>query len=516
VSGGTSLLARWWGTTARAALVALATAGCSRDTSVPAPQSAVTRLSACALPADSVRYHIVLDHSGSMRPFWPQVQTQLAATLDVVPSGSWVEVTTFSDGVTPIVNTRKNGEADAFLRAVPAQIGEPARLAPTDLGAALSEAADRYVDVRRSGQSVLTVLFVVTDGRNQPRPGSRFADPAQLQLLAERWRRLSREYGSDLVVNAVGLGSGGVAGTEFVRRIVPDAQVLRAQSPADLGSTMAARLASTGRNVLRTRVEREALSPRLTVRLGRSPQPVPFFGSVQAVATLRSHARCVTYRVRTASRGDGPAEVWIGPGAQAEVPLPLRTALPWARAWPWSGVRRESFSGARALPLPVTVGLEPAGELTDLNVNPATRTRRLSVEGALEYRPIGWLPFAAAAAALVMAILVAVLWRRPPRVWGTVRAEGATLVDLGAQDAREYRVELPNGAALHFRARKVRPLGGSFDTLVGVSPGDGARLKARVNGAEYASSSSEVVWLEPDSVITVEREGAPPLDVAWT
>src|SRR5690606_42086699 len=52
-------------------------------------------LGQCALPPESIRFMIVVDRSGSMRPHWSAVRAQLARLVDRVPHGSLLHVEVF-------------------------------------------------------------------------------------------------------------------------------------------------------------------------------------------------------------------------------------------------------------------------------------------------------------------------------------------------------------------------------------------------------------------------------------
>ena len=147
----------------------------------PAP----TMCARAGLDTVHARYTILVDESGSMKPVWAAVKAALHDFVDGIPSGDELSLVAFS-GTTrsvlerlPITNESR-GSAQRSVDALPEPTG-----AATDLGSACSAAAR---EMRGADPSQLQLVFILTDGRHQPPPGSPYSN----DLTSAAWRELSQ------------------------------------------------------------------------------------------------------------------------------------------------------------------------------------------------------------------------------------------------------------------------------------------------------------------------------------
>jgi hypothetical protein len=421
-------------------LCVLGLTSCSRAATpdhVPAERPA-RDLASCELPTDSVRYVVMLDHSGSMRPQWSAVRSQLAAITDSIPDGSWLRITLFSGRITtgvPDFQLRSGTRTE--LRTTLAQLPEPRANAPTDIGLALSEAADIVeAGSRRWG---VTFLFVLTDGKHQAPPTSRFrgSDSDAWRAVRQRWSGLDQ--------SAAGLYSFVIPIAEhsdqtdvgLVGAVVPYSVVLGPTAAGRVGSVVGEEIGRAKRSLLNARVAREVAAPRLDARLASDPQPVAMFRRTASHAVLRSQAACVTYAVTpvgvTTADGDlhasntvSDAPVLVPPGASASVPLRMRSRASLPGLWPWARHAPVRLTSTAGLSLELNVAGEPDSALLRLAVDPRGRKLSLPVAGTVQPQSIGMPTFVA----LVLAGLGVLAL-----VWSFFRAPAFTLTPWGKMDA---------------------------------------------------------------------------------
>ena len=422
--------------------------------STPNPPTTIAAqaLEQCALPQDSVRYHLVVDRSGSMAPFWNQVRQQLAATIDSVPERGVLHVETFSNQVlTPVRDRQVTGATRAEIRQQALLFPEPVPGEKTDIGRALQTAAGTIEDARQAGRGRVTFLFVVTDGKHDPPAGSAFSGESAFNVLRQRWAELPSRTRTDLIVLAVPIGKDGLAGAQRVASVIPNTVVLPPQTIDQIGRTLAAEVRRAGQDLLRARVAPEVAQPRLVGRLVESPQTVGFWGTTEVPVMLHSQASCVTYQVAT---GSDTAWAAIAPGDSFATSLEVQSPRSSAEAWPWQAVRAGS-----GLPLHAQVAFAPRNELVRMAVDPAAKTAEVPVAGVVRYPPMGWLTFGALlipVLLLILGIFVLIKWKAH-RAYLTGRAqverkpEGSSVpqvIDFRASKKQSYTFHDPENAAI--------------------------------------------------------------------
>jgi hypothetical protein len=486
----------------------------------PAPPVSVAAFEGCSFPADSLRFLVVLDQSGSMEPHWDAVRRTLPAIVRALPDGSSFQLELFaSEARTGIVSTRVTPGTREELRQQLQGLPAPDPAGATDIGAALQRAGFVLDHQAKQGGGPVAFVFVVTDGRHAPPPGSPYPDAASSwRPLRPVWDAVRSREGGTVLTYLVPIGAGGMEGAAAVRTVIPDATPLPQQSPGVIGDAIAAEIALATSQLRKLLAGREVAAPRLRADVAGGGHAVGFWGSTPVPVRVTSSALCVSYEL--AGAGPEGANLLVPPGGSADVTLPVRSALGWG-ALPWSGVRTDTTGPGRAASPAVEtrVGFEPRGRLAALGVTAAPAAAALRPAGTLAFEPMGWGSFLAiAGAALTLALLTGLRVARPPRLWGTVQPAGGAAVDLGEKDTGSYLLELDGGARLRFVARKLNPFGDGYHSRVGVRAEGAARVEAVAPDDPETARAGDLVWLEPGDRITVTRTdpGAPPTPTTLT
>lgn len=402
-------------------LLATVAIACGGDRGAPAIVEAGHALDRCAPPNDSILFLVFVDRSGSMRRDWETVRHQLRVLVPALAQGSWLRVEVFDAAVLVPPPVDAQLSHDTIRRRVEQQLASlppPAPSAYTDLGRAMARAAD-ILELRRMPA---TFLFWISDGQHDPDPHGRSPytherAPA-FDTLRQRFARILG--GPDRVVRStvIPIGPEAVRAGALIQRVVPGTQVL--DGPI-AGQRIAAELEPLIRGAqeqaLAGRVRPELAEPRLRIELAHGIQTTrAWLRAAELDALIRSHARCVTYRIT--STPDSPL---VLPGSAATITVPVDPPRQWSRLLPWSAARRDTFP-ARGRPpwhQPVAIRFEPRAKLEALRVPGedelrTDRVHRAEVSGIVEYRPISWWSFLVAAAVLLIAATVLVRAVLPP------------------------------------------------------------------------------------------------------
>jgi hypothetical protein len=476
---------------------------------------AVPPLDNCNLPADSLRLLVVLDHSGSMRPFWADVRSALPEILAALPDGSWLSLQLFSDrAVTQIPDVQLSPGTRPLLMQQLASLAEPRRLAPTDIGMALRDAAMDIASAASSRRGVLTFLFVISDGEHAPVPGSPYPTSGSFSPLIDRWAALEGDSRIRISSHIIPIGSGGLAGAAEFERVIPRSRVLIPLQPVQIGSAVRGEIATAMADLVLAQSAPEVKEPRLNARLTSPGQPVAYTGDTHTTVTVSSSAACVTYDV-AGTVGRDSTRFTLAPGDSARIPVRLRSSLGVAAALPWT--EREG-SSPTDLSLTGVIASKPGEDLLEAGVDTTARAATLPVGGSVVQQPMSWMTFLTpVGGATLLLILVGLRFGRPARLWGTVQTNGGPATDLGELDAGSYDLVLPNGARIRFRARKRNPFGfDGFDTDVSVEPMPGIALEVRTEDETMHVGPGRRVPLHPDCTIRVVSAGdSEPTTLTW-
>ncbi len=454
------LFALWW----IATIAMLLLGACSRAPAVPVDVAHSTpELEACALPEDSVRYIIVLDHSGSMRPEWQAVRRQLPAILDAIPDGGRLHLELFSGRiVTPINNSAIDATTRPDLRSQLANVPEPQRGARTDIGLALESAADAIVQGRAAGYGRVTFLFVITDGEHYPPATSVYNRPDAIEALRLRWSTLADDSRTELYTYAIPIGSEGLAGADWVANIVPQTIRIPEEPVARIGAILAHELGKASKDLLRFRVMHDVETPRLTGQFSESLQPLWFFGSTPAEVTLQSEASCVTYRYLASGTAESNG-LLLPPGATGSTAIALSSRERWRERLPWMPPVVDTFHAGAPFLLQAQIDLEPASQLLALGINPNPPAATVAILGTIEHRPIGWW-IVYVPGLFLLSVVLAFWWRgRAPQVGELVPTTklDPSLASVPLHPATKYEGLLlpnfPGGPPVRIRLHKSAP-----------------------------------------------------------
>jgi len=138
--------------------------------------------------ADSKRadYVIVIDQSGSMRDYWPNVKNGISALIGSLPDEDYVSILGFSSQCQALVVPRKLNQSSK--NELISQISQLPN--PTGQKTDLFEAIDKTLDeINRPNSNELKFLFFITDFINDP-PSNTNWDNTNIHLLKEKYERI--------------------------------------------------------------------------------------------------------------------------------------------------------------------------------------------------------------------------------------------------------------------------------------------------------------------------------------
>lgn len=429
-------------------------AGCSID------KFAAPELCARAgLDTVRARFVVLVDESGSMRPLWPGVRRALASFARAIPDGDELDVWAFSGDARRLISpTPASADLRTSWERTLSAVPEP-KGSFTDLGLAARSGLDALSGMESSRVGYVIVL---TDGRHEPGPTSRFPSSTgsawdQLAADAEALTsarpvtialiRVSREadlrvlqtiFPSPVLQDALGsrdleawfLGLGREIAREKLVALVrqdlarPAARILRSE-PAKVHSGVVSEV--RGASIELRRLVVTALANSSEIALGADGSLVPTADMLSTAATLHLMGP--------------PRPIWQWPGAdivQVDRAVNIRTRLEPAEELARLGVGRVSDVDS----LSITIAISPRGRLSDP------------------------LYYAAVGGATLLLGLFGLRTKRAlhrPALRGTVlitprqTSVDTTRITLG--EAKGYRVEIPlgveGGPALAIEARNV-------------------------------------------------------------
>jgi hypothetical protein len=442
----------------------LAVAACADDLPPTLPLVAqAPPLSNCQLPQDSVRYYIMVDHSGSMIPFWPTVRKQLEAIVPALPADATFRLDLFSGTVavpSPVDDVRLPMSG---LGAMTGKLPAPLRQAPTDIGRAVDGILDAVEHERRA----INFVFVVSDGKHQPPTGSRFAQQgnAAWQALGQRCRAVQLADGGSLFLLVIPIGGQGLAGAAAVQDLCPFAIATDSISEHQLTQTISKYLQLFSKEQLARRVEDEVRYVRLSAAPENQPAPIAFPRSRHSIG-VASAANCVSYLLTR-----GTDQFLVPPGGT--VTLPLSLSGRWAPRMLWPRSRWNTTAAPDTLGrMHTAAGFHPAAEIASLNVIADSVSVSTAIVGYASFGPVSWTLFGTAAGSLVLLIGVLIWLRLPPRPVSVTPTEPLRSKHRGVATVRDGMVALGDQAATPRPLQVVRASWRSREPILRV--GDGA------------------------------------------
>lgn len=314
-----------------------------------------------ALPLDDVPGLVVfvVDTSGSMgeRGLYPAVKSAVAATARELSPADRVSVITFD--VAPRVcaaGVVRARQTTAIMKCLP----DRAVGARTDFGRAL----DAAVAVLESDRSAVRSLVLISDGRQDPAPGSPYPNAG---VTAGAWKALATRARALDGVSAYALPLAGDEGAaEALGWVFGTPRTLLATGPGDVAKAL-----GLPRRAVQESKARQLLAPDVAESFSvdavatPSPEPGRAVGWELTVTSPSRHVPYTLTELGIRSSGGDPLEV-------AGLPESVRLA-------PGESVTLRptiGLDGAPAGPVDVTfsatVGTEWASALNDLDVVPPT------------------------------------------------------------------------------------------------------------------------------------------------
>lgn len=466
--------------------VALATVPTLPAAAAPQPANPTREQVYAALHADSVRadYVVLVDTSGSMADpgLYEGVKASLGRFLRGLAPTDYLALYTFADHTA--VSYRGPARPDAVRSLPPAsQLG-----GSTDVGTAIEAA---LTELERDGAAQVASVVLITDGKHEPPPDSRYphVDGLSWRVLANRAKNLS----TSLSAYAIPLRSG-KSGADLLKTVFPRAIPLNPASIGQLGGYL-----DLSKNAARLAKAKAALSGDIGKGVAvewPGPQRLDLAGGSATVPVrLVSRTAHVPLQVTgLALRGAGPASVSGLPDHVTLAPGQALTYQLTVRWQPSAGalhIRRtarldETLTVAGNVSSPWTAAL---GDALPLNVapQPANGTRQLSAAV-----PVGWPGTLPLLVAVVLLVLAAAIWlrysSRHPQTAGvlSVRSvvpdEELAVVRLGPRTVPIGAPRLPGSGTV--RGRRVP---GGVELLISYSP-DGSAERLATRGCEPGGS----------------------------
>lgn len=441
-------------------------------------------LGQCALPPESIRFMIVVDRSGSMRPHWSAVRAQLARLVDRVPHGSLLHVEVFDGALMdppPVQLWLATEQARVTARERLARLPVPVRGGRTDLGRALIRAAD----IVQSQPVPATFVFWITDGRHEPDPqgDSPFRTPESpaFHTLAARWADIHKTAEWTLPSYVIPIGTDGESGAELIRRIMPWTEYPAGTvSAEEVGAAISRMLDDMQQIVIRNRVAPEIAHPRLSAEFVLLPQPAGLFRTRSAEVRIRSTARCISYQLTIGPDslvGLTAAPLLIPPGDSVRIALDIPPRFSWGHFLPWQPALRDTVRW----PLHTVVRFEPARELVASELHHGDTTVVLQATGIIEYERLPWWW------AGVPVLLLGLAWwltRKPAQIHWERTTKVANQSDpVVIRSRREYRIDTSAGG-IRIDVRKASAWSSPSNVILTVTAETGVDAAIAVEGED--------------------------------
>jgi len=454
-------------------------------------------------------YLVLLDTSGSMAPFFDQVLQGVRALLQVLPPDDFLTVYRFDDYPVRLCH---NHVKDLVLPegCLPRGVNRDPR-SRTEMGETLEKALD---DIEASRASVFIVFFL-TDGKEEPRRGSKFdrSHEESWAALAERGRRLSRQK----EMWGYGLGLRRYTDVHLLARVIPPerVEVITMDNPSELRGRVEDLRERVRRNWLRSAVRKELEGGFL--ELVQVQAPTVRQGRVYATYAIRSAYPHLAVRPVSLAVGPSMPDLKLALEAPVSVPTggrsqPFTVSFRLPSHSPWR-LGRKTITREDRLIFQATPVLADEEEIRGLGLEPRVRLRGFETVVSYSY-PAG-IPFSFLALlpfSLLTFVLLAARWGRvpPPEVFGTLSDGGIPPVDLGRGHKRRVRIggagqdvdiELPGVVgAFEIEVRRrgsydilfLRPLAGQI-RLEGRTLSSFAEEELQRDGVRVAIDGREVI-----------------------
>jgi hypothetical protein len=397
--------------------------------SPPIPASASQRLEEkFQIGRPQSHYIVLLDTSGSMRPFFNQVLEAVRVLLQALPSDDILTIYRFDDFPIRLCNDviKKLGDPSNYL---PKDVNRDPK-SRTEIGETFEKALN---DIEASQASIFFVFFL-TDGKEEPRVGSKFYTHHEESwaALARRGQKLAQQK----EIWGYGLGLRRYTDVALLAKIIsPErVEVITMRSPSELRGLIESLREKTRRRWLRSAVEKELESGFLELVQVKAPSAKR--GKVQVAYAIRS-----TYPhldVRPFNLGLNIPDAKASLENPVSVPTMGRSrsftvsfGLPPYPRW---RLGKKRIVGEKRLIFQATPAFVDAEEIKGLGLEPRVMLKGFETDASYSFS-VG-IPISFPVILIISIILGYLLiprWTKlpPPEVFGTVSACGNPPEDLG-------------------------------------------------------------------------------------
>jgi hypothetical protein len=378
-------------------------------------------------------YIILLDTSGSMKLFFNQVLEAVQVLLKVLPPDDILTIYRFDDFPIRLCNdvVKKLGDPSNYL---PKDVNRDPK-SRTEIGETLEKALD---DIETSKASIF-FLFFLTDGKEEPRVGSKFYTHHE-----ESWAALAM-HGQKLAqqkeIWGYGLGLRRYTDVTLLAKVIPSerVEIITMRNPSELQGLIESLREKVRRRWIQSAVARELESGFL--ELVQVETPKVRHGRVKVSYVIRSTYTHLDIRPFSLSVNILP-DMKVSFKTPISVPtrgksqsFTVSFKLPHYSRWRFG---KKRIVEKRKLIFQATPSFMDAEEIRNLGLEPNVKLKGFQTDISYSFLvgiPISFL------IVLVLSVLLGsyqiLKWMRlpPPEVFGIVSACGSPPVDLG----REHR-----------------------------------------------------------------------------
>lgn len=384
-------------------------------------------------------YLVLLDTSGSMRDFFSQVLLAVRTLLQALPPDDILTVYRFDDYPVRLChNVIRNLQLPD--ECLPPGVNPDPR-SRTEIGETLEKALD---DIEASQASVFIVFFL-TDGREEPRRGSRFDrnHDESWATLAERGQRL----GQRREIWGYGLGLRQYTDVNLLARIIPQGrvEVITMGSPSELQGRIEGLRDRVRRNWLRSAVRKELESGFLELVQVKTPSVKQ--GKVHVAYAIRSTYSHLDIQPVPLAVSSSRPDLKLALESPVSVPTmgqsrPFTISFGLPPHSPWR-LGKKTIAHEEKLIVNATPAFVDAEEIRSLGVEP--RVNLKGFETVVPYSYTVGIPFSFLALlplSLLAFIFLTVRWTKvpSPEVFGTLSAQGISPRDLGHEHRERITV----------------------------------------------------------------------------